>query len=173
MVTKPKSNSVVTHNVESQALGGTIIHFNVLGVGELKLNMENLSAEVKHHAAIHGMIQRISDAAAISRNPETGKPATPAEKFDRMQDLIAHYMSGTSKWSRVGQGSGNRGGYLFRALCILYPSRDQTELRAWLDGKSKSEQSALRNSPKVRAIIDTFVEDSDIDTDAMLGELDS
>lgn len=124
-------------------------------------------------AAIHGMIQRISDAAAISRNPETGKPATAQEKFDRMAQLVTHYESGTSEWSRVGQGGGNRGGYLFRALCILYPTRDQTELRAWLDGKSKSEQSALRNSPKVRAIIDTFVEDSDIDTDAMLDELDS
>lgn len=173
MVTKPKSNSVVTHGIESQGLGGTILHFNVLGVGALHLNMDNVSGEVRVHAAIHGMIQRISDAAAISRNPDTGKPATAQEKFDRMATLIEHYNSGTSEWSRVGQGGGNKGGYLFRALQILYPNRPVDELKSWMDKKSKSEQAALRASPKIRAIIDTFVEDSDIDTDAMLDELDS
>lgn len=170
MVTKPKSNSVVTHDVGAM---DEYVTFTVLGAGKMTLEFAKMSDENQKRAMVHGMIQRISDAAAISRNPDTGKPATAQEKYDRMAQLVAHYESGTSEWSRVGQGGGNKGGYLFRALQILYPNRPIDELKSWMDKKSKSEQAALRASPKVRAIIDTFVEDSDIDTDAMLDELDS
>lgn len=99
MQTKPKANSIITHAIE-----GNVIAFNVKGAGSLSLNMGALHPDVLARAAIHGMIQRISDAAAIGRNPETGASATPQEKLENMAALVAHYESGTADWSRKRAG---------------------------------------------------------------------
>lgn len=164
MQTKQKSNSVITHRVD-----GPVIVFSVIGVGEIELNTENLHTDVAARAAIHGMIQRISDAAAIPRDPETGKSATPQEKYDAMAALVAHYESGTAEWSRVGQGTGEPRGQLFRALCVVYPNRAQSEIREWLNGKSKAEQATMRATQKVRDAVATFTDSAA--GDAILDEL--
>lgn len=167
-----KSNSVITHEVVAGTLTGTaLIHFHVKGADSIALDMTKLNADVVKRAAIHGMIQRISDAAAISRDPETGKSATPQEKYDAMAQLIAHYESGTSEWSRTRSGDGAPKGVLFRALCIVYPKRQPEEIREWLKGKSKAEKATMRQSKKVRDAIATFTDGAA--GDAMLEELDS
>lgn len=160
-----KSNSVITHSV-----AGNVLTFNVIGFGELKFDTDKVSNECANHAALHGFTQRISDAAAISRDPETGKSATPQEKYDAMAQLIAHYESGTSEWSRV-RSDGAPKGVLFRALCIVYPNRSLEEIREWLKGKSKADKAEMRQSQKVRDAIATFTDGAA--GDAMLEELDS
>jgi hypothetical protein len=171
MNTKAKSNSVITHEITEGH-----IRFNVLGVGELRLDMEKLDAAIIHRAAIHGMIQRISDAAAISRNPETGAPATAEKKFAAMQRLVNHYESGTSEWScRPQAGEGQSGGLLFRALCQMSEgTRTPEEIREWMKGKTKAQLAALRASERVAAIIATLRPVSiEVDTDNLLDELNA
>jgi len=112
MQAKRKSNSVVTHTI-----AGSVITFNVVGAGSAEVDINNLSNEVKERAMVHGIIQRFSDATAISRDLETGKPATPAEKLARMQALVEHYSTGTAVWSRAGAGSGSgEAGLTVRAI---------------------------------------------------------
>ena len=165
-----KSNSVITHEVERTG-GGQLIKFNVVGVGILQLSTASLSPEVFEKAAVHGMVQRISDAAAIGRNPDTGRSATPQEKFDAMAKLVAHYESGTSEWSRVREsGEGSNRGQLFRALGIIYPQRTPEQIRAWMDKQTKEQLSAVRKSQKVRDAIATFTDGSE--GDAILSELE-
>jgi hypothetical protein len=54
----------------------------------------------------------------------------------------------------------------------MYPGKTPEALRAFLDGKTKSECAALRATPKIAAIIDTLRAPSgDIDTDDLLSEL--
>lgn len=97
-----RENSVVTVQHE-----GNVLVFNVLGVGEIRLDIETMSAENKAHAIMHGMEQRIRDAAAIPRDKDTGASATPQDKFDAMQRLAEHYASGATEWSiKRGEGSG-------------------------------------------------------------------
>lgn len=93
MQTKPKANSIVTHT-----LAGDTLTFTVKDAGTLTLDMTRIHADLMRYAAIHGLIQRVSDGAAISRNPETGLPATPADKHARMARIIAHLESGTAEW---------------------------------------------------------------------------
>lgn len=102
MNTQRKSNSVITVTAESD----TVLVFTVLGAGEIRFDTEKANAALTQRAAMHGWKQRISDAAAMSRNPENGQPATPQEKMEAMAELIAHYESGTADWSRRGSGSG-------------------------------------------------------------------
>lgn len=95
MQSKQKSNSVVTHTHDADA---QTITFTIRGEEPLVLDLQRISDEVAERAFIHGMVQRISDAAAISRDTVTGQPATPADKRARMAALIDHYMSGTVEW---------------------------------------------------------------------------
>lgn len=173
MQTKPKANSVITHSLNTEGLH-PVITFHVRGAGAITLDMDRLSADVVQRAAIHGMIQRISDAAAISRDEETGLPATPEEKLEAMSRLVAHYESGTSEWSRVAE-AGPKGGVLFKALCEMFPDRDAKSIREWLDELSKKEQTALRADPKVKAIIDRMQAEvgksASVDTSALLAQI--
>ena len=101
---KPKSNSVVT--VE-QTDDGKLL-FNVLGAGVLTFDPAKCDASMNAHAALHGWKQRISDAAAMDRDPETGRPASPADKLTAMQDLAEYYMGGATDWRRVGKGGAGK-----------------------------------------------------------------
>lgn len=165
MQSKPKSNSVLTHEL----VGGKLV-FNVLGAGSVIFDPMICIPEVQDQFLYHGAIQRISDRAAIGRDPETGHSATPAEKLEAICELINHYHAGGA-WSMV-QSAGPKGGVLFRALCVMYPQRDAHELSEWLKGKSKKEQAALRASDAVRAVIATFeTPKTSVDVESLLGEI--
>lgn len=167
MNTKAKSNSVITHEIESDG----IIVFNVLGAGKISFDLASVNAANKLQAMTHGFIQRISDAAAISRDPETGKPATPEEKFEAMLRLVKHYESGASEWRIAGVGGVARSSVLLDAMVQLYPTRTRDDLKAWLGAKSKTQRAALARSSRVAPIIAAMTPVSG-DADAMLDELD-
>lgn len=97
-----RENSVVT-----VTHADNVLIFNVLGVGEIRLDISTMSDENKAHAIMHGMEQRIRDAAAIPRDKTTGASATPQDKYDAMQRLAEHYASGSPDWGiRRVEGSG-------------------------------------------------------------------
>lgn len=176
MNTKAKSNSVITHVVgelyrDERGRYCRAITFNVLGAGSIAMKMDKLADEVIERAAVHGMIQRISDAAAISRNPETGKPATAQEKYDAMARLVNHYESGSAEWRIAGGGGVARSSVLLDAMVQLFPNRTRDDLKTWLAGKSKAERAKLAQSSRVRTVIAAMTPVSG-DADAMLGELD-
>lgn len=177
MNTKAKSNSVITHNLGIDTdTKQEFIAFDVLGAGQVRLYLDLIHSDNLKHAAIHGMIQRISDAAAISRDPATGLPATAQEKFEAMTRLAEHYNSGNSEWSRRPvAGEGKSGGLLFKALCIMSAeTKTADEIREWMSAKTKAQLTALRNSPKVAAIIAELRPVSiEVDADALMDELNA
>lgn len=153
---KRKSNSVVTHDVSTAGLH-PVITFNVLGAGTFALDMAKISDTVRDRAAVHGMVQRISDAAALSRTDKEGNIIPAAElaqaKYEAMIALRDHYESGTAEWSRVAT-AGPKGGYLFEALCRVYGHKlAPSDIRAWLDGLSDAEQAALRDDDTIAPVI--------------------
>lgn len=167
-----RANSII----QTQVMPDDVIRFVVAGAGELALDMAKLHGDNQRHAAIHGMIQRISDAAAISRDPKTGRPATPEEKLEAMRRLVEHYESGAAEWSRVRESAGPRGGFLFEALCRMYPAKPPADIRAYLDGLSDKQQSALREDDAVGPVISAIKAERNAgqpkpDTKAMLAGL--
>lgn len=144
-----KANSIIG----TEILPDNVIRFVVKGAGDVMLDLSKVHADNLQHAAIHGFIQRISDAAALPRDTTNGQPASPEAKLTAMKRLVDHYESGTEKWSRVSE-AGPRGGYLFEALCRMYAvSRTADQIRAYLDGLSDKEQAALREDDEVAPVI--------------------
>ena len=138
----------------------------------LHLKISELSGEIQHHAMLHGLKQKLVDAAAISRNPDTGRSATIDDKYNAVREVYDRLLGGNWNKGRGDGSSSGNGGLLFRALCQMYPNKTPEALRAFLDGKTKSECAALRATPKIAAIIDTLRAPSgDVDTDGLLAEL--
>ena len=138
----------------------------VVGVPELPQNIIN-------QLVLHGLKQKICDAAAIPRNPDTGRSATAAEKFAAMNTVAQRLMAG--EWSaQRGDGTGGSQSLLFRALSRLYENKTADELRAYIAKLDKKQQAALRKNPRVAATIVEIQSEStsDIDTDEMLASLE-
>jgi len=133
-----------------------------------------LDSEIVDQATMHGLKQKLVDAAAISRNPATGATATIEDKYQAVLAVYNRLLDGEwNKQREAGESAGSTG-LLFRALCRLYPAKSSDTIRTYLDGKTKSEQAALRANPKIAAIIDTIRAEKsrDIDADSLLAELD-
>lgn len=167
----------MTMATKNREINTTINHDNKIlrietEAGDIIIGLSNLSPAMIEHAALHGLKQKICDAAAISRDPETGRSATTETKFRAMHAVYARIMAG--EWNaKRGEGT-TTGGLLFRALCLLYPTKDADQIREFLAGKSKQEQAALRANPKIAAIIDEIRAESvdGVDSDELLSELE-
>ena len=143
------------------------------GNGEtILISTNNLAPSIQIQAMVHGLKQKLVDAAALSRNPDTGRSATIDDKYNAVREVYDRLLAGNWNKGRGDSSSTGNGGLLFRALCQMYPNKTPEALRAFLDGKTKSECAALRATPKIAAIIDTLRAPSgDIDTDDLLSEL--
>lgn len=143
----------------------------------LRLSASQLDSRIQGHALMHGLKQKLVDAAAISRNPETGKSATIEDKYDAVREVYDRLLSG--EWNKPREGAASAGGLLFRALCELYAGRKSADdVRAYLDGKSDKERAALRTNSRIVPIIERLRAEATpkagtIDTDALLDELDA
>ena len=139
---------------------------------KLHTKLSELSPEIIAAATLHGLKQKLVDAAAISRDPATGWSVTIDDKYAAVREVYERLLSGQWNKGRSDGGSSGSGGLLFRALCQMYPGKAPETLRAFLDGKTKAECAALRATPKIAAIIDTLRAPSgDVDTDDLLSEL--
>lgn len=137
----------------------------------LGLQLSDLSPTIIEQATLHGLKQKLVDAAAISRNPDTGRSATIDDKYQAVREVYDRLLSGA--WNKTREGGSPTGGLLFRALCILYPTKSPEALREYMAGKTPTELAALRKVAKIAAIIDTLrTEASDVDGDALLAGLE-
>ena len=159
----------ITDNIPSQD------RVSVSGGGRhlFTLAVDMLTPEILRYAVLHGLKQKLVDAAAISRDPDTGRSATVADKLAAVQDVLNRLLAG--EWNKRREG-GPTGGVLLRALMRMQPGKAREDLVEWLAGKSDAEKAALRRTPKVAAVIaEIQAEDgskSGVDSDALLGELD-
>lgn len=164
------------NSVISTQSSGSLIVFKVEGAGETTLDLSKLSNVVADRALQHGMIQRIRDAAALSRDDATGASASPADKLAEMKALCDHYNSGAVEWSPARDGVSRTSGQvvlLTRALCELFPEKDSAVLRAKVQEMKPADRVALMASPKVKPIIDRIQADAvkGVDAEALLAGL--
>lgn len=142
----------------------------------LAIHATDLSPTIVAQAIIHGLKQKLVDAAAISRNPETGRAASVQDKYDAVKEVYDRLLSGEWNKRREG-GSGGSGGLLFRALCRMYDGKKTPDdIRAFLEAKTDAEKAALRKNPKVAAIIEEIraesAKDGDVNADDLLADLE-
>lgn len=129
MQTKAKSNSIITHAI----LDGKI-EFTVKDAGKIIFDPLKMSVQNQSRAMYHGCIQRISDGGALSRNPETGLAASPADKLARMQRIAEHLMSGSTEWAlKAVAGEGVNAGLVIQAMIQLTKARDVDHANELID----------------------------------------
>lgn len=75
-------------------------------VAPLVLKFGQLSDAVKSEAMGYGMEVRLTRAAAMERDPKSGKPASAQDKYDAIKRLVDHYATGTDAWAMAGGGGG-------------------------------------------------------------------
>ena len=122
----------------------------------ISLSVDELSSDMRHAAMLHGLKQKLVDAAAISRNPDTGRTASIEDKYNAVREVYDRLLSG--QWNKVrdgGAGSG-AGGLLFRAMQVAYPAKTAEAIREYLATKTPAECAAMRATPKLAAIIVTL-----------------
>lgn len=141
----------------------------------LTITASQLTNNVMEYAIFHGLKQKLVDAAAISRNPETGRAASVEDKFQAVKTVFDRLLAG--QWNATREGGGATGGLLLQALCRMYAGRKTPdELKAFLADKTDAEKTALRKNPRVAQIIEEIRAETGkaatIDTNELLGELE-
>ena len=131
----------------------------------IELRPTTLGPDIREQALFHGLKQKLVDAAAISRDPETGRSATVEDKFRAVSAVYERLLAG--QWNATrGEGSGTgSGGLLFAALMRLYPSKGADTLREYLGGLTPGQQSALRKNPRVAPVIEEIKAERAADDD--------
>ena len=166
-----KRNAAITATIDNDR--GLVLTF--ANGQELALRHQSLNAEVVNAALYHGLKSKLVDAAAISRNPETGRAASVEDKYQAVKTVYDRLLSGS--WNATREGGGATGGLLLQALVRMYAGRKTPEeLKAFLADKSDAEKTALRKNPRVAQIIEDIRAEqgkaAGIDTDELLGELE-
>lgn len=178
MEMKKRANAVVT-----MAQTENTLVFNVLGAGVITLDMGKLNEAVLKRAAIHGLKQRISDAAAIPCDPETGKPASPADKYAAMEALVAHYNSGAGEWARNRAEGGERtpnGGKILTAIMTVYQFSSVEKARQTVEATAakrgieyKAALALWKKSDKIAAELARMASaEATVDADDLIDELE-
>lgn len=168
----------------STAIDGGNLAITVEGIGTINLDTGALADDIRNRALFHGLIQKISDAAAI---PAKDLPADPLEaakvKFEAMTAVADRLSAG--EWSkRSGDGSGLVAGLIFRAYykwavematAAKKSAPAETAVRAQYDAMERKNQLALRNIPRVAEIMDELRAEkapaAGVDALALLAEL--
>lgn len=176
-IDKPKSNSVITTELLDEPTGRVIV-FKVKDAGETRLDIQKLHAKIAERAMIHGLVQKVSDAAALSRNTETGKSASPQDKLAAMVKVVEHLSSGTEEWNLKREGGGGPSQetqWLVRALTEVYPSKGAEAIGKWVKARSMAERVALMAQDNIRALVDGYKAETakSVDTEALLSGLDA
>ena len=159
----------------SATINGTTLTLTFANGETLTMRGDTLNNDVQQYAMMHGLKQKLVDAAAISRNPETGRAATVDDKYQAVKAVFDRLLGG--QWNATREGGGATGGLLAQALTRMYAGRKTAEdIKAFLAEKSDAEKTALRKNPRVAQIIEDIRAEqgkaADIDTDELLGALE-
>ena len=144
----------------------------------LRIHPESLAPEIQRMAMLHGLKQKLVDAAAISRDTATGRAATIITKFDAVKEIFDRITGAGGEapsWNkpRAG-GAGGQGGLLARAIA-RYKNVPVEAAKAYLDRLTDAQKQALRVAPPIATIINELRAESakptGIDADALLDGL--
>ena len=117
--------------------------------------------------AAHGAEQKLGDEIAGLNDVEDCVLAVD-ELIDRLYN---------GEWSVKREANGMAGtSVLVRAL-VEHTGKTVEQIKQFLNGKSQAEKVALRNNPKIKPIVERIEAEkaskkANVDTDAMLGELE-
>lgn len=160
-------------------VGGPLLELTFSNGEKLAIDARQLSPEIQHMAMMHGLKQKLIDAAAIARNPDTGATAKIADKYAAVREVYDRITAtdGSATWNKVrgGEGTGNAKGGLLVAAMVRITGKTRDAVLEYVDGLSKEQVAALRKNPRVAEMIATIQSEraktEGVDSDALLDGL--
>ena len=143
---------------------------------DLSLDVSKLSPEIQRYAMLHGIKQKLVDAAAITRNTETGASASIDDKYAAVKEVCDRIGSTNGTWNKERATTSTPKGansLLVRALMQM-TGRDKAYVDDYLSAKTKEQREAIKRNPRVLAVISELQAQTvvnGIDTDELLSEL--
>ena len=154
--------------------GGTLI-LEFRHGERIALRPDELTPEIQRAAMLHGLKQKLVDAAAIARDTTTGRAATIQTKYDAVKEIFDRITGESPSWNKPRAGGvGGQGGLLARAIA-RYKNVALEQAKAYLDRLTDAQKQALRVDHRIAAIINELrlesAKPAGIDTDALLSGL--
>jgi len=173
----PKMTTTTTKkDIEATIAGDGTLTLEFRHGETLTLHPEALNPEIQRAALLHGLKQKLVDAAAISRDITTGRAATIQTKFNAVKEIFDRITGENPSWNkpRAG-GAGGQGGLLARAIA-RYKNVEVSAAKAYLDRLTDAQKQALRVDPRIATVInelrmESAAKPAGIDTDALLSGL--
>jgi hypothetical protein len=169
-----QSNTTGKKSDISSDIFGSVLTLTFSNGESLELDVATLSPQIQVDAALHGVKQKLVDAAAIARDTATGRSATIADKYAAVREVFDRITGPTPTWNKVrtaGESGGNS--LLLRAL-MQRSGKSRAEIEAFLEPHTKEEKAAMSAREDIAAIIATLRKatiDPAIDTDDLLSGL--
>lgn len=171
------NTNTTTRTVAIEAeIAGRVLTLSFSNGKRLEIDADRLTDTICEAALMHGLKQKLVDAAAISRDPTTGRTATIETKFAAVNEVYERLLSG--EWNKRREGSGAvSGGLLFAAMCRVYSAtKTPEEVKAYLATKTDEEKAQMRKIGKIAAAIEAIkaerAKPADVDEAALLAGLE-
>lgn len=168
MITKRQAMSV--------DIFGTTLTITFANGKDLAIDASTLTPEIQKQAMLHGLKQKLVDAAAMSRNPDNLNSNQVDDKYNAVAEVHARLTGANPTWNKERAKDGtpaSANSLLVRALMQM-TGKDKTYVDDFLSSKTKEQRKALERNPRVLAIIAELkaaTVTNGIDTDELLGEL--
>lgn len=139
----------------------------------IRLDFRN--GETRRFAIPEGLFGRF---AAHGAEQKLGDEVAGTEDVDDMvleiDDLIARLEKG--EWNVKREGGGMAGTSVLIKALMQFSNRTLEQVKDFLKNKTQAEKMALRNSPKIKPIVEQLeaeklAKSAKVDTDALLGQL--
>lgn len=174
---KMNTNATKKPAAVETSIEGSVLTLTFANGARLVCDTDKFNDTIALSSKIHGTKQKLVDAAAISRDPVTGKPATIETKYEAVKEVFDRITSPDGTWNKIREGGNSSGGLLLLALIRMYAGRKTREdLIEFLAPKTDAEKAALRKNPKIAAFIEEIkaeraTDSEGVDSDALLDEL--
>jgi hypothetical protein len=117
----------------------------------ITLKTSMLSPAIIAQATLHGLKQKLVDAAALSRDRDTGRKASIESKFDAVMEVYDRLLSG--QWNKPREGASN--GTLLAQALVRLTGRPLEAVREQLAKLTDEQKAALEKTQNVAmAILD-------------------
>lgn len=156
----------------SATISSTSVSLAFANGKSIYIAFDDLSGDVQRRAVGRAIADKLVDAAAISRDPVTGRSATVEDKYDAVRAVADRLLAG--EWSKPRESAGATAGtLLLQALVRIFPKRSPEALKAWLAGKSDEEKRNMQaNDARVIDAMAAIRKERAGDTSGMLDELE-
>lgn len=128
---------------------GNQLTLNFITGEELQIDITKLDPEIIKQATLHGLKQKLCDAAAIARNTTTGNSASPIDKYNAVRTVYDRLMSTAPTWNAVREGVERAPNSIFVRAVAEVTGKSVIDTAAQLKAMTKEQQASLKKNIRI------------------------